>query len=100
MKPPKPTKHSPVVFAQLCKLIPVGMVGKLAKEYGVDKKSRSFSPWSHVVTLLYAQLTHALGLNDVCDGLRHHASRLLTVRGATRQVEMDSLMRTRNVMQI
>jgi len=83
MNKPKPTKHSSVVFAQLCKLIPVGMVGKLAKEHGVDKKSRSFSPWSHVVTLLYAQLTHAIGLNDVCDGLRHHASRLLTVRGAT-----------------
>lgn len=59
------------------------MVRNLAKEYGVDKKNRSFSPWSHVVTLLYAQLTHAIGLNDVCDGLRHHASRLLTIRGAT-----------------
>ena len=45
-KQPKPTKHRSVVFNQLCKLIPVGMVGSLAKEYGVDKKSRTFSPWS------------------------------------------------------
>ncbi|MCC5844112.1 MAG: DUF4372 domain-containing protein [Verrucomicrobia bacterium] len=61
MKKPKPTKHSPVVFTQLCKLIPVGMVRNLAKKHGVDKKSRSFTPWSHVVSLLYAQLTHAIG---------------------------------------
>ena len=31
---------------------------------------RTFSPWSHVVSLLFAQLTHAIGLNDVCDSLR------------------------------
>ena len=42
-------------FHQLCKLIPVGMVRKLAKQYKVDKKARTFSPWSHVVTLLFAQ---------------------------------------------
>ena len=79
---PKPTRHNPVVLNQLCKLIPVGMVRKLAEKYGVDKKSRTFSPWSHVVTLLFAQLTHAIGLNDVCDALRHHTAKLFTIRGA------------------
>jgi hypothetical protein len=34
---PTKTKHSSVVFNQLYKLIPVGMVGNLASEYGVDK---------------------------------------------------------------
>jgi hypothetical protein len=82
-KQPKPTKHSSVVLNQLCKLIPVGMVGSLAKEYGVDKKSRTFSPWSHVVCLLYCQLTHCIGLNDLCDALRHHSAKLFAVRGAT-----------------
>lgn len=82
-KKPKPTKHNQVVLNQLCKLIPVGMVRKLAEEHKVDKKSRTFSPWSHVVTLLFAQLTHAIGLNDVCDALRHHAAKLFTIRGAT-----------------
>lgn len=33
--------------------------------------------------MLYAQLTHAIGLNDVCDGLRHHAGWLARIRGAT-----------------
>lgn len=35
------------------------------------------------MSLLYAQLTHALGLNDVCDGLRLHAGPLSALRGAT-----------------
>jgi hypothetical protein len=83
MNRPKPTKHSHVVFNQLCKLIPVGMVRNLASEYGVDKKCRTFSAWSHVVSLLYAQLTHSIGLNDVCDALRHHCAKLFVIRGAT-----------------
>lgn len=83
MKQPKPTKHSSVVFNQLCKLIPVGMVRNLASEYGVDKKCRTFSAWSHVTSLLFAQLTHSIGLNDLCDSLRHHSARLLAIRGAT-----------------
>ena len=37
---------------------------------GVEDHARTFSPWSQVVRLLYAQLMHALGLNDVCDALR------------------------------
>ena len=83
MNKPKPTKHSNVVFNQLCKLIPVGMVRNLASEYGVDKKCRTFSAWSHVVSLLYAQLTHSIGLNDVGDALRHHSAKLFAIRGAT-----------------
>lgn len=59
------------------------MVKRLAAEYGVDRKSRTFCPWSHVVSLLYCHLTHAIGLNDVCDGLRHHAAKLASIRGAT-----------------
>jgi Domain of unknown function (DUF4372) len=29
----------------------------------VDSMARSFSAWSHVVSMLFAQLTHAIGLN-------------------------------------
>lgn len=83
MKTPKPTKHNHCVFNQLCKLIPVGMVSSLAKEYKVDKESRTFTPWSHVVCLLYCQLTHSMGLNDLCDALRHHSAKLFSIRGAT-----------------
>lgn len=34
------------------------------------------------MSLLFAQLTHAIGLNDVCDTLRHHAPKLGAIRGA------------------
>jgi len=82
MKKPKPTKHSLTVLHQLCNLIPTHLVSKLAREHGVDGKSRAFTPWSHVVSLLFAQLTHAIGLNDVCDALRHHAGKLVGIRAA------------------
>jgi len=49
----------------------------------VDKKVRKFSAWSHVISLLYAQLTHSIGLNDVCDALGLHAGPLSSLRGAT-----------------
>lgn len=56
---------------------------KLARAQGVDAQARTFSPWSHVVALLYAQFSHALSLNDVCDGLRLWATPLRALRGAT-----------------
>lgn len=71
------------VLWQICHLIPAHLVPKLARETGVDKKARTFSPWSHLVSLIYAQLTHAIGLNDICDGLRLHNGLLVTLRGAT-----------------
>jgi hypothetical protein len=55
----------------------------LARETGVDKKVRKFSAWSHVVSLLYAQLTHSIGLNDVCDALGLRSGPLSSLRGAT-----------------
>ncbi len=79
----KPTKTNLSVISQLCKLIPGFLVPKLARQYGVDKKARTFSPWSHVVALLYAQLTHALSLNDVCDSLKNHIAKLSRIRRAT-----------------
>ena len=56
---------------------------QLARDTGVDAQARTFRPWSHVVSLLYAQLTHSLGLNDVCDALRLHSGPLSAIRGAT-----------------
>ena len=78
-----PTRGKLSVLAQLCNLIPGHLVGKLAKTCGVEAKARTFSAWSHVVAVLYAQLTHAIGLNDVCDALHHHVGWLARIRGAT-----------------
>jgi len=74
--------HKFEVLRQICNLIPPFLVSKLAKDTGVDKKARTFTPWSHVVTMLYAQLTHAIGLNDVCDALKLFSGPLSAIRGA------------------
>jgi hypothetical protein len=81
LRKPTPGKFS--LLRQLCNLIPPHLVPQLARDTGVAEKSRTFTPWSHVVSLLYAQFTHALGLNDVCDGLRLHSGPLAAIRGAT-----------------
>jgi hypothetical protein len=77
-----PSRSQFAVLRQICNLIPAYLVPKLAKETGVDKKARTFSPWSHLVSLIYAQLTHAIGLNDICDALRLHSGLLVTLRAA------------------
>jgi len=82
-KPTIPSRSQFVVLRQICNFIPCHLVPKLARETGVEKKARTFSPWSHLVSLIYAQLTHAIGLNDICDGLRLHNGLLVTLRGAT-----------------
>src|SRR5271169_5885405 len=71
------------LLRQICNFIPEFLVSKLARETGVDKKVRSFSAWSHVVSLLFAQLTHSIGLNDVCDALGLQSGPLSSIRAAT-----------------
>ncbi len=79
----KPAKHQYTILKQICQHIPAHLVPKLARSFGVDKKARSFSPWSHVVSMLHVQIAHSLSLNDVADTLRNHSGVLTTIRGAT-----------------
>lgn len=79
---PRPSRSEQTVLRQLCELIPTHMVAKLARACGADRRERTFSCWSHVVTMLYAQLAHALSLNDVCDALRLSCGPLSAIRGA------------------
>jgi len=78
-----PTAGKLSVLRQLCNYIPPYLVPKIAHHTGVDEKARTFSPWSHTISLGYAQLTHALSLNDVCDGLQLNSGPLSAIRGAT-----------------
>ena len=78
---PAPSKVN--LLRQICNFIPEFLVPKLARETGVEKMVRTYSAWSHVVSLLYAQLTHSIGLNDVCDALSLHSGPLSSLRGAT-----------------
>jgi hypothetical protein len=71
------------LLRQVCNFIPDFLVPKLARETGAQDKARTFSPWSHLVSLMYAQLAHSIGLNDVCDALALHSGPLSSLRGAT-----------------
>ena len=79
----KPTRCKLSILRQICNYIPNHLVPKLARETGVEEDARTYTPWSHVLTLLFAQLTHSLGLNDVCDALALHSGPLSAIRGAT-----------------
>lgn len=78
----KPAKNKFTLLKQVLENIPAYLVPKLSRKHEVDKKSRTFSPWSHVVSMIFAHISHAMSLNDVCDTLRHHAGALATVRNA------------------
>ncbi len=77
-----PSKHSLTILAQIFKHIPRNLIPRLAHEYGVSAKCRSFSPNSHVLALAYAQLSHSISLNDVCDSLQNHSGALASIREA------------------
>jgi hypothetical protein len=82
-KTTKPTRSNFNILRQICNLIPQHLVCKIARTTGAADKSRTFSPWSHVVSQCYAQLSRSLSLNDVCDALQLHSGPLSSLRGAT-----------------
>ena len=70
------------ILRQICNLIPQHTVSKVARASGAEDRSRTFTPWSHVVSQCYAQLSHSISLNDVCDSLQLHSGPLVSIRGA------------------
>src|SRR5712691_8802271 len=78
-----PTASKLTIVRQVCNYIPNHLVPKLARETGVDEQARTYDEWSHIVTLCYAQVTHSIGLNDVCDALQLNSGPLSALRGAT-----------------
>jgi hypothetical protein len=79
----KPTRSTFGILGQIFKFIPQAEVKKIARDSGAQDKSRTFSPWSHVVSLAFAQLSHSIGLNDVCDALQLHSGALAAIAGAS-----------------
>ena len=76
----KPAKHEYTILKQICQHIPAHLVPKLARTFGIDKQSRSFSPWSHIVAMLHVQIAHSLSLDTeqpcINDGLLTDAANL------------------------
>jgi len=73
-----PLKNTLPLLGQLVKYVPPKLADALTRKYKIQ--TRSFNPTSHVVAMMYAQLSHALSLNDVCDALLNHQSYLSQIR--------------------
>src|SRR5213083_1520115 len=78
-----PARSKFSILRQICNFIPQHLVSKIARTTGAEDKSRTFTPWSHVVSLGFAQLSHSIGLNDLCDSLQLHSGPLAAIGGAT-----------------
>ena len=76
-----PRKDTMAVLEQIVKLIPAKLIEKLKRKHRIQ--TRSFSAGSHVVALIYAQLSHSLSLNDICDAMRNHHGTLSRIRDST-----------------
>lgn len=76
-----PQKHTMSILAQIASWIPDRIIENLAKEHKIQ--TRSFSATSHVISMVYAHLAHALSLNDICDSLSNHAGTLAQIRNCT-----------------
>lgn len=72
----KPARSNVIVLKQLLNFIPRSLLNQTARKTGVDAKARTFSVLSHVSAMFFAQLSHAISLNDVCDWLRLKAAAL------------------------
>jgi hypothetical protein len=71
-------EHNMAVLGQIVKHIPAKLIEKLKAKHKIQ--TRSFSETSHVVAMIFAQLSHALSLNDICDCLRFHKGYLAQIR--------------------
>ncbi len=77
-----PAKSKLTILQQVCNLIPGHVTIAAARVTGVEAKARTFDVWSHLVAMVYSQVSHALSLNDVCDGLGMNQRALRAIRGA------------------
>ena len=74
-------KQNMVVLGQIFKHIPAKLIEKLKNKYKIQ--TRSFSETSHVAAMIFAQLSHALSLNDICDCLKFHKGYLIQIRNCS-----------------
>jgi hypothetical protein len=81
-KPTVPAPSKLNLLRQICHFLPEFLVATLARETKVAERARTFSPWSRVVALVCAPLTHSIGLNDVCAARRLQSGPLSRLRGA------------------
>ena len=77
---PKPTKTVYPTLRQLVNLIPCKLIEKVAHKHQV--RFKTFTPTSHVLSLMFFQITKISSLNELCDALHLHASEFHSIRRA------------------
>lgn len=78
---PRPAKTAYTALRQIVQWIPEGLPDRIAREAGAD--IWTFTCTSHVLALLYGQITRSGSLNEICDAARLHEPELNRIRGAT-----------------
>jgi len=78
---PRPAKTAYTALRQIVQWIPEGLPDRIAREVGAD--IRTFTCTSHVLALLYGQITRSGSLNEICDAARLHEPELNRIRSAT-----------------
>lgn len=78
--PPAAKKELYTIWKQIVKLIPPQIVLDAAHETKI--LSRTFTPWSHLLALIYLQLTKTESLNGVCDAAKAFQSEWCRMRNA------------------
>jgi Transposase DDE domain/Domain of unknown function (DUF4372) len=68
--------HKNSVFHDLLKHVPWAGFERLVEEHGADFRARSLSSKTHLIALLYGQLSGASGLREIISALESHAARL------------------------
>ena len=79
MLPLAATKTVYTIWKQIVKLTPAQIVLEAAKE--TKTLSRTFTPWSHLLALIYQQLTRTESLNGVCDAAAVPGLRVVQIQG-------------------
>jgi DDE family transposase/uncharacterized protein DUF4372 len=69
-------RHQNSVFHTVLKHLPLGELERLIEAHGADARQRGFTSKTHIVALIYGQLSGATGLREIEAGLSSHAARL------------------------
>ena len=64
------------VLAQLLAIVPYAHFEHLVDSYQANRWTRGFTAWSHLICMVYAQLTRREGLRDLVDCLNSQGSKL------------------------
>ena len=78
------------VFAQIARLIPREIVNSIALKYKADRYSKGLDTWTHLMSLLLAQLADFNSLRDICNNMRGMQGRIQHL-GITRAPSRNAL---------